>query len=167
MISLVEKVATTGKKATSELFGVAMCQVGLALAFVIYILTSAALMPVKFIESQIVHYQTVTACDWIPPVMLSFMAGCLLWLYRRKMFNSVYISLGLLLAALGVVLFSVTSPVALIMLFCFAGSWSLLFDAVLPQSGKWKTSRLLLVNLLIFFLGLGFGVLAFIFVSAL
>ena len=160
-------MATTGKKSLSELFGVAICQVGLALALVFYILTSAALMPVKVFESQIVRYRAFTACDWIPPVILSFMAGCLLWVYRRKMFNSVYISLGLFLAALGASLFSVKYPAALVMLFCFAGSWSLLFDSVFPQSRKWKPSRLFLINMLLFFFGFGFGVLAFILVSAL
>lgn len=155
-----------GKELISERFGVAVCQLGLALAYIFYILTSAALIPMEFIEAGMPRYRAATVFDWVPPVILSLVAGCFLWLYRRKMFNSVYISLGLFLTALGAVLFSVRYPVALIMLFCFAGSWSLLFDALLPQSRKWKSSRLLLINLILCFLGFGFGVLAFILVSA-
>ncbi len=160
-------MAITVKKSVSELFGVAICQVGLALAFIVFILTSSALLPIQAIEAGMPRYRLATIFEWGPPVILSLAAGCFLWVYRRKMFNSVYISLGLFLAALGAILFSVKYPVALIMLFCFAGSWSLLFDAVLPQNRKWKYSRLLLINLFLCFLGIGFGILAFILVSAL
>jgi hypothetical protein len=149
------------KKNISERFGVAICQIGLALAFIFYILTLAALLPIRAIVDGMPHYRIATAFEWVPPVFLSLLAGFFLLLYRRKIFNPVYVSLGLFLAALGSVLFSVRYPVALIMLFCFSGSCNLLFDVILPQSKNWKSTHLVLLNLILCFLGFGLGLLAF------
>ena len=57
-------MAITGKKSISELFGVAICQVGLALAFIVFTLTSSALLPIQAIEAGMPRYRLATAFEW-------------------------------------------------------------------------------------------------------
>ena len=144
----------------SERFGAGMCQAGIAFAFLFYLMTSAALLPIGSPGRGMQRYAAASAADWGPTVVLTLLAGCLLWLYRRRTHDSVILPLGLALSALGAVLSSVRYPVGAVMILCFSGSTSLVFDALMPVSAGLKPLTLVLLNLLLCALGLLVGALA-------
>lgn len=154
------KTRSESGKTLSERFGTGMCQVGIALAFIFYLMTSAALLPIGSPGRGMRHYAAASAADWGPTVALTLLAGCLLWLYRRRSHDSVILPLGLALSALGAVLSSVRYPVGAIMILCFSGSTSLVFDALAPGSAGLKPLTLVLLNLGLCVLGLLAGALA-------
>jgi len=147
-------------KTISERFGAGMCQAGIAFAFLFYLMTSAALLPIGSPGRGMRRYSAASAADWGPTIILTLLAGCLLWLYRRRAHDSVILPLGLALSALGAVLSSVRYPVGVVMILCFSGSTSLVFDALVPGSAGLKPLTLVLLNLLLCALGLLVGALA-------